>query len=232
MANALSRTPIANYPCTVFSGNGGLGRATSASLQTLGTGSFLCRVKLHTTQSSVGLLHCGTSSEQYRELVGINADNGLKWGTWCGLNNGWQGAIANATVVKDVWYDILATWVFPGNTIIYTCRPAAADVTATKATTAAASFTAAMKICGNATGTSYRFSGCLRDVMLLSRVITPEEWTAYKAGTKPTGNVVADWPLYPDWLDDSGNTNTLTSAGIAPTFNPRALTRAGLAVSR
>jgi len=67
-----------------------------------------------------------------------------------------------------------------------------------------------------------KINGSLRDVMLLSRVITPTEWAAYKAGVKPTGSVVADWPLYPDWLDDSGNANTLTSGGIAPTFNPKA----------
>ena len=126
---------------------------------------------------------------------------------------------AEVLVIGD-WYDVLVTWAYPGNVNVYVCSAGGSDSTSSKAMGAEDLWNGVVYV--GSVQTAAIFNGSLRDVMLLSRVITPEEWTAYKAGTKPTGNVVADWPLYPDWLDDSGNANHLTASAIAPTFEPKA----------
>ena len=208
-------TPKPNWPCTKFGGSGYLTRAISASLQTLGAaGSFLCRVKLIRVDATQYIVASPTTDANLRIYILANAK----------LYAGAAGANANPNlaIVPGAWYDVLVTWAYPGNVVAYVCPAGGSDTTATVASAAAGPWTSAVVMGAATTSSVSPLNGSMRDVMLLSRVITPEEWTAYKAGVKPTGSVVADWPLYPDWNDDSGNANNLSSGGIAPTYKPKA----------
>ena len=75
--------------------------------------------------------------------------------------------------------------------------------------------------------TTVFLNGSMRDVMLLSRVITPTEWANFKAGVKPTGNVVADWPLDNSIKDNSGNANHLSYGGSPASFSTQKITEGG-----
>jgi len=212
-------TAKANYPCTRFDGKGYLTRATSASLQTLGAaGSFLCRVKVGSNKGYIanGILAAGSSPH-----IRISPDTNKLEVSISGY--GFPYSVPNLVLQENVWYDVLVTWQYPGTLTAYICVVGGSDVAgATRDSVSADAWTSTLYVGASVAAAAKLTAGsALRDVMLLPYVVTPEQWAAYKAGVKPTG-AVADWPLYPDWNDDSGNANTLTSGGIAPTFNPKA----------
>jgi len=209
-----------NYPCTVFGSAGYLTRATSASLQTLGAaGSLLLRVCLGENTAGVTQVFLRAGSG-YAPFCGVHGDD--RKIRFC-MGGNTTSTVINVIPVAGTWYDVLITWQYPGTSYGYVCASGGSDVTNSRATIAADTWNYPLYIAGQAFLVHLmRAGGKLRDVALFAKVVSPAEWAAYKTGTLPTGSLVASWQLYPDWADDSGNANDLTSGGIAPTFNPKA----------
>lgn len=205
---------------SLFNGATGLYRATSDSLKTLGdTGSMLCRFYLGANIATQTFVKAGTG---YSPTFMVHGDT-HKVRAW--VNSAGASAErcdSSKALSTETWYDCFISWVRAEGTTTITikvCEVGGSDTSNTDTSTdtpdtwdydcyigAQASVVAPMSA-----------GGKLRDVMLLSRVISDEEWTAYKAGTLPTagGSVVANWQLGTDFTDASGNGNDMLTQGKA-----------------